>query len=261
MGCAAVSEDVICQKTLPSLSSVFKAEFSAIAEALNMIDKFPVNVPKIMIYSDSLSALSSLRQFYHKDPLIRLIVLHLHELTSTGRSIEFCWIPGHVGLRGNERADQLAKSSRRGADTDLLKRFSDLFPAIRSQLTEAWQQSWSAVSQSLHLRSIKPTVDRWVSSYSSPRRRQVIITRLRVGHTLYTHGYLMDSSHPSAPWCANCGMHITVAHILAECPVYAPIRRRYFPNASLQSILAESDSYNENRVIQFLSDIKLLNLI
>jgi len=33
------------------------------------------------------------------------------ELSSSGKAIILNWIPSHIGIRGNERADQAAKSA------------------------------------------------------------------------------------------------------------------------------------------------------
>ncbi|GBM38484.1 hypothetical protein AVEN_24580-1 [Araneus ventricosus] len=53
--------------------------------------------------------MTSLHRFNH--PLTSSIFeLHDH-LTCKGFSILFCWIPSHVGISDNERADNLAKSA------------------------------------------------------------------------------------------------------------------------------------------------------
>ena len=39
--------------------------------------------------------------------------------------------------------------------------------------------------------------------------------RLRIGHTLPTHRYLMERGNP--PVCSHCGQLLTVKHVLVEC--------------------------------------------
>lgn len=44
-----------------------------------------------------------------RDDLIIEIYMLLLKLTHLGIQVEFCWIPSHVGIEGNEAADKLAK--------------------------------------------------------------------------------------------------------------------------------------------------------
>ena len=41
--------------------------------------------------------------------MIRDIAERCHHLHTVNKIISFCWIPSHVGIRGNERADAAAK--------------------------------------------------------------------------------------------------------------------------------------------------------
>ncbi len=63
------------------------------------------------IFTDSLSSLSALINWTPKDANVYLLeVLSLvRELTLFGVHVEFIWIPAHVGISGNERADAVAK--------------------------------------------------------------------------------------------------------------------------------------------------------
>ena len=62
--------------------------------------------------------------------------------------------------------------------------------------------------------------------YHLPRRDECIIHRLRIGHTHFTHGFILRNEEP--PECIACQMPLTVEHILLNCVDFIYIRNKYF---------------------------------
>jgi hypothetical protein len=53
------------------------------------------------------------------------------------------WIPSHVGVRGNERADLLAGDAvENGMELHAPARPSDVLPLSRVRVLEGWQNGW-----------------------------------------------------------------------------------------------------------------------
>ena len=83
-----------------------------------------------VIYSDSLSCSQALKGNNLELLIIRGIFHILTYLEAVGSGIEFCWLPGHIGIRGNEKADNIAKRVIDNKIHDIKLPFSDLKPRI-----------------------------------------------------------------------------------------------------------------------------------
>lgn len=122
---------------------------------------------------------------------------------------------------------------------------------IHEKLAEAWQHSWDDMLSLLFIcdPANPPSITGrlHILYFHCPHHQQVVLMRLHICHTFYTHGYLsylMEKSQATPPWCDTCNVRITVLHFLVTCPQYADAYRKYFPNFSLTSHLAESGRYN-----------------
>nr|CAI5840156.1 unnamed protein product [Callosobruchus analis] len=73
------------------------------------------------------------------------------------------------------------------------------------------------------------------------RRSQVILSRLRTGHTLATHKFLFTNSEP--PRCESCNTQLTVKHIILECRLHENARKLHnLPNNMEEALTLHSAS-------------------
>jgi len=72
-----------------------------------------VKTRNFIIFSDSLSSLEAigLSGFKLEIDIVQNIIQDYTHLANCGKKIILCWIPSHVNIRGNERADTTAKSA------------------------------------------------------------------------------------------------------------------------------------------------------
>ena len=60
---------------------------------------------KYIIFTDSLSCLQALQYIKLEHPLIGMVIRKCVFLNFSNKVITFSWVPSHVGIRGNEKAD------------------------------------------------------------------------------------------------------------------------------------------------------------
>ena len=104
--------------------SIYTAELQAILFALKQA--YQSQERKVMVFSDSLSAVQALGKLKTDHPLPIQIQELLHKINADQKEIVFMWVPGHVGIRGNEAADRTAKEALDNKPTADLMPFSDL---------------------------------------------------------------------------------------------------------------------------------------
>ncbi|KOC61417.1 hypothetical protein WH47_06584, partial [Habropoda laboriosa] len=84
------------------------------------------------------------------------------------------------------------------------------------------------------------------------RKDQVKLTRIRIGHTNWSHSHLIIKKEPNN--CDICGIQNSIDHILITCPEYNMKRIQH-----LLTMLQKEDS--SKRAINFLNDIGLYHLL
>ena len=183
------------------------------------------------------------------------ILTLLTSLDRAGKSVTFCWIPSHVGIAGNERADEAAKRASQAQ----LSRFlplpaRDSLTMCSSHISSKWQEYWESSGPS-KLKAIKPRLAPWSSSMRASRREEVQLCRLRIGHTLATHRYMLwGDRRPAAPDAENVFQWHT---LLVFCRHLVIERVRCFGSSSLTlRELLDDGSGHIPRVFRFLNHIK-----
>ena len=89
-------------------ASICTTELLAIEAAIKYI--WGCSDEEFMVIKDSLSSLQALTSKKLKHPIVSNI-LHMCHYLSGHKDIVFCWVPSHIGIQGNERADVLAKAA------------------------------------------------------------------------------------------------------------------------------------------------------
>ena len=123
------------------------------------------------------------------------------EIITVNKTIVLCWIPSHTGIAGNEQADAAAKAAlTKEVDLVYIPQ-SDFKPIVNSYIYKLWQESWDkCIENKLH--KIMPTLHVNTLTSNLHRKEQVILIRLKLGHTQFTRAYLMKAE--GRPICESC---------------------------------------------------------
>ena len=217
VGCAFVHGQLRHKTNLNKAYSIFTAEATAILQAVNYIKVSAIS--RSVICTDSMSVVLALQSRESHHPLILDVWDALHDLRASDNDCIILWIPSHCGIRGNDTADAEARSAIGLGDMQEYEvSLQEYLPSLRLACYNHFNMLWTSYQRPTNLKAIKHEVGLWTSSVRHKRREEVVLCRLRLGHTRLTHSFIIDRD--LRPECADCDCYLTVRHILLECPAY-----------------------------------------
>lgn len=245
-------DDVMYGIRITNIATIFTAEIRAIKLALTRLQHVR-DKRNFVICCDSLSVLQSLEKGLLHNPLISDILYSYNAIRD--RDVTLMWVPSHVGITGNERADATAKNALQNDEIhDVLVPHSDYRPLTRSYVTDLWRSDWARETQNklyqagAQVNETRPTL--------ANLRDETVLTRLRIGHCYITHSYLLRGEPP--PRCTFCNRTLSIHHILLACVHIDRIRTRYYRAHSLNELFTKIPP---SSVLGFLRELGIYDKI
>lgn len=211
---------------LPNHITIFTAELFAIKTAINKIGMLARDTDqrgKFLIATDSLSSLQAIQGLsVFREDLVNKILLKVTKAKAQGVEIDLMWVPSHIGIRGNERADELAKKAVNPHKHTKLKyrKWKGILNITAhekiNQIKQSVRLEWENTCQA-QICSTRALLDSLPSrkpvTLPGSRKQQALLHRLRLGG----ERNLFRQKNPN--YTCNCkqNMPVTTSHILLEC--------------------------------------------
>ena len=207
-------------------STIFAAEATSITLALDYCWHMDPVHHDVVAYSDSMSCVQAVEGEYTENPFICHIINLLWLLSDKGIRVRFCWISSHSGIVGNEGMDQLTKPIL-DQDIDPLAgiHYTDLKPLVDSYIQQMVQTKWDVAVYGRYLYLVQTTLKPPKKYQQLTRAEEVVITRLRIGHTKATKSHILSRGPLTA--YHHCGQTLNIDHMLLEYAVLQECRDEY----------------------------------
>lgn len=208
---------------------------------------------KVTIFSDSRAGLQAVERPGNRSgqAIIWGIRIRLRIANRLGISVQFQWVPAHIGILGNERADKLAKLATGWRDE---KGRTQPAPSWENntQLTSAanrtekelakhaWQKYWSKGDTGQTLRELLPTVNKKsLDIYKGiPKALCSVLVQARTGK-IALKAYLHAINRADNNKC-TCGAVQTVKHVLLTCPNLEELREQVWESRTSRPTCAKT---------------------
>lgn len=194
-------------------TSVFVGELTAIKIALVKLSHLRLH-EKVTIFSDSLSAIQAISSKNNKSAQ-NLIIKIKETITKYVKTATLVWVPSHIGLDGNERADVLANIATTHSEVDIknIPEWGEVKKLAKTYVADKWQQKWELSSS--QFRKLKPKIEASDFKFRN-RRNEVIGYRLRLSKCRLNFYMFQIGKHETGK-CNLCKEYETIEHFLMQC--------------------------------------------
>ncbi|XP_030039212.2 uncharacterized protein LOC115454631 [Manduca sexta] len=208
-------------KIVSPCNNIMSVELFAISEAISYATTS--DNKDVVILTDSRSALQHIARctsLVRGASIAYAILKKILSLQKNGIDLRLQWIPSHIGIRGNEVADSLAKDSLlNGSQTYIWPENTEILNKYKYKIFEKWKiyNDNKFCHKGIWYKILQPEPPRTpLCAISSMKREYVVIAhRLRSGHMpLNKFKHLMR--HTDSPNCSTCGVPEDVYHLLTK---------------------------------------------
>ena len=209
--------------------NVYAAELSAIQMVIILFEEKIEEYTNIHIFTDNQSAIQAVDS--PKRQSGQYIVKEILDIIDRIQKIKplsiihIEWVPGHMNIKGNERADQAAKAAviPNTISSPIITMKSAQNQSIKTMAKNKWEIEWKTGRQNarrLRNMSQHPGISIGLKLYGIlPRKHVIWTTRLRTGHC-HLNEYLHRFNIIEISEC-ECGAEKeTVNHYLLNCELY-----------------------------------------
>ena len=127
---------------------------------------------------------------------------------------------------------------------------------VNSYIQNLVQTKWDVAVHGRDLYLVKPTLGPPKKFQHLTRAEEVVITRLRIGHTKATKSHILSRGPPTG--CHYCGQTLTIDHMLLECALLEECRDEYYTVDSLNALF---ETIPETCIVEFLREAGFFYLI
>ena len=133
--------------------------------------------------------------------------------------------------------------------------YTDMKPLV-NYIKKLVQTKWDVSVHDRDLYLLKPTLGPPKKFQHPTRAEEVVITRLRIGHTKATKSHILSRGLPTG--CYHCGQTLIIDHMLLECALLQECRDEYYTVDSLNALF---ETIPETCIVEFLREAGFFYLI